>query len=240
MSISLAPGEEVTIEQRTFTKMEQSFEETQDSEVTKDQELSSSYTNELSESLDWQLSTSNKSTNANGGKVSGSYEGIGVEASTQTANDLTDGDTRTARDSVKLSESNTRKVASKQRQQHKTVMRLSQESRFESGSKRVLRNANSLAPIDLVYFKVLQRLQVSQERYGIRLCWAPAVADPGERLLLRWKNAVKHIWRWQPPLMSVRRRWYPSRHPLIRQRPRSSPRLLTSSIRCGAARARTT
>ncbi|HHT9104250.1 MAG TPA: hypothetical protein ACFYD7_00050 [Candidatus Wujingus californicus] len=181
-SLSLAPGEEVTIEQKTYTKVEQSFEETKDDEVTKDQELSSTYTNELSESLDWQTSLSKKSTNTSGAKVSGSYEGIGVEASTQTANDLNDGDTRTARDSLKLSETNTRKVASKQRQQHKIVMRLSQESRFETGSKRVIKNTNSLAPIDLVYFKILQRLQVSQERYGIRLCWAPTVADPAGRL----------------------------------------------------------
>lgn len=181
-SLSLAPGEEVTIEQKTYTKIEQSFEETRDTENTKDQELSSSYTNELSESLDWQLTNSRKSTNTNGGKVSGSYEGIGVEASTQTASDLTDGDTRTARDSLKLSETSSRKVASKQRQQHKIVMRLSQESRFESGSKRVIRNNNALAPIDLVYFKILQRLRVSQERYGIRLCWAPAVTDPAGRL----------------------------------------------------------
>jgi|GEM_PF-2492609 len=181
-SISLAPGEETTIEQKTFTKVEQSFEETKEDEKTKDQELSSSYSNELSESLEWQLSLSKKSTNTSGGKISGSYEGIGIEASNQTAKDLTDGDTRTARDSLKLSETTTRKISSKQRQQHKIVMRLSQESRFESGSKRVIRNANTLAPIDLVYFKIMQRLQMSQERYGLRLCWAPAVADPAGRL----------------------------------------------------------
>lgn len=193
MSLSLAPGEEVTIEQKTFTKVEQSFEETRDEETTKDQELSSSYTNELSESLDWQLTNSKKSTNTNGGKISGSYEGVGVDASTQTANDLTDGDTRTARDSLKLSETTTRKVASKHRQQHKIVMRLSQESRFESGSKRVIRNNNSLAPIDLVYFKILQRLHVSQERYGIRFCWAPTVTDPAGRLFAELEERRKEF-----------------------------------------------
>jgi len=190
-SLSLAPGEEVTIEQRTYTKVEQSFEETKDAETTKDQELSSSYTNEMTESLDWQLTTSKKSTNSNGGKVSGSYEGIGVEASTQNASDLNDGDTRTSRDSLKLSETVSRKIASKQRQQHKIVLRLSQETRFETGSKRVIRNSNSMAPIDLVYFKILQRLQVSQERYGIRLCWAPSVTDPASRLFAELEQRRK-------------------------------------------------
>lgn len=180
-SISLAPGEEITIEQKTFSKTEKSFEETRDEETTQDQELSSSYTNELSESLEWQLSLSKKSTQNDGAKISGSYEGIGAEASTQTASDLSGGDTRTARDSLKLSETNTRKIAAKHRQQHKIVMRLSQESRFESGSKRVVRNANTLAPVDLVYFKIMQRLALAQERYGVRLCWAPTVADPAGR-----------------------------------------------------------
>lgn len=181
-SLSLAPGEEVTIEQRTFTKVERSYEETRDDETTRDLELSSAYSNELTESLDWQVSLNKKSSNTNGAKVSGAYEGIGVEASTQTASDLADGDSRTARDSLKLSETNTRKVASKQRQQHKIVMRLSQESRFETGSKRIIRNTNALAPIDLVYFKIMQRLRVSQERHGVRLCWAPSIGDPGGRL----------------------------------------------------------
>lgn len=182
ISLSLAPGEEVTIEQHTFSKIEQSFEETSDSEIARDLELSSSYTNELGESLDWQISLNKKSNNSSGAKASGSYEGIGIEASTQSASDLADGDTRTARDSVKLSETGTRKVASKQRQQHKIVMKLSQESRFESGSKRILRNPNELAPIDLVYFKIMQRLRVSQERFGVRLCWAPTVENPAQRL----------------------------------------------------------
>jgi hypothetical protein len=184
-TLSLAPGEEVTIEQRSFTKMERAFEEANESELSTDLEFSSTYSTELAENLDWQMSYGRKRSDGSGQKISGSYEGIGVEASAQQSNDLTDGDTRTARSSVKQAENTTRKVAAKQRRQHKTVFKLSQESRFESGSKRVVRNSNALAPIDLVYFKIQQRLQIFHERYGVRLCWAPMVAQPGKAFLDR-------------------------------------------------------
>lgn len=184
-TLSLAPGEELTVEQRSFTKIERSFEEARETETTTDLELSSTYSTELGESLDWQVSLGRKKTEGSGQKASASYEGVGVETSAQQANDLTDGDTRTARTSTKASENTTRKVAAKQRRQHKTIMKLSQESRFESGSKRILRNPNAQAPIDLVYFKIQQRLQIFHERYGVRLCWAPAVAKPGTRFLER-------------------------------------------------------
>lgn len=184
-TLSLAPGEEVTIEQRSFTKVERAFEEARENEVSTDLEFSSTYATELAESFDWQMSFGRKRSEGAGQKVSGSYEGIGVEASAQQANDLTDGDSRAARNSVKQSENATRKIAAKQRRQHKTILKLSQENRFESGSKRVLRNSNALAPIDLVYFKIQQRLQIFHERYGVRLCWAPTVAKPGKAFLDR-------------------------------------------------------
>lgn len=179
-TISLAPGEEVTIEQRSFTKTERAFEDARENELSTDLEFSSTYATELTESFDWQMSLGRKRTEGTGQKVSGSYEGVGVEASAQQANDLTDGDNRTARNSVKRSETTSRKVAAKQRRQHKTILKISQENRFESGSKRVLRNTNALAPIDLVYFKIQQRLQLFHERYGVRLCWTPTVAKPGQ------------------------------------------------------------
>lgn len=179
-TLSLAPGEEVTIEQRSFTKTERAFEDAREDELTTDLEFSSTYATELSESFDWQMSLGRKRTEGSGQKVSANYEGVGVEASAQQASDLTDGDTRTARGSVKRSETTSRKVAAKQRRQHKTILKISQESRFESGSKRVLRNTNALAPIDLVYFKIQQRMQLFHERYGVRLCWAPTVAKPGK------------------------------------------------------------
>jgi hypothetical protein len=35
--------------------------------------------------------------------------------------------------------------------------------------------------VDLVYFKILQRLRLSQERFGVRFCWAPTINDPAAR-----------------------------------------------------------
>jgi hypothetical protein len=58
-------------------------------------------------------------------------------------------------------------------------MKVAETNRFETGNKRVIRNPNQYTPIDLVYFKLMQKLEVAHERYGVRLCWAPFIPDPG-------------------------------------------------------------
>jgi hypothetical protein len=52
------------------------------------------------------------------------------------------------------------------------------EEGFERTAKRTVSNPNRYTPITLHYFKVLQRLQMQQERYGVRLCWQPSVKHP--------------------------------------------------------------
>ena len=39
--------------------------------------------------------------------------------------------------------------------------------------------------MQLHYFKMLQKLELSQERYGARLCWTPCLQDPGREV---WKR----------------------------------------------------
>src|SRR5262249_3606872 len=97
-------------------------------------------------------------------------------------------------DSVKNSQVASSKVAARNRSQHKTTYRVSTETRFETSSKRTIRNPNANTPIDLEYFKVMQRLQLSHERYGVRLCWAPVVPDPGADLFGRLDRVRQEIY----------------------------------------------
>jgi hypothetical protein len=47
--------------------------------------------------------------------------------------------------------------------------------------------------LTLHYFKVLQRLQMKQERYGVRLCWAPSVRDPARTFFGRIESGKAQI-----------------------------------------------
>src|SRR4030095_701866 len=69
--------------------------------------------------------------------------------------------------------------------QHKMLFRVSTEQRLEQGSKRVLKNPNAYAPIDLHYFKILRRVEMTQERIGVRLCWQIAVENPAGDFMIK-------------------------------------------------------
>ena len=105
---------------------------------------------------------------------------------------VTEASQQTARRSVKDSETASSKVSSKYRMLHKTSFRLVTEQGFEAVSKRTIRNPNS-TPVTLHCFKVLQRIQLRQERYGARLCWAPSIKDPAQTFFDKIKKGRKAI-----------------------------------------------
>ena len=194
-SLSLAPGEEVVLEQKTFSKRETSFEEVSEQERQYDMELSSTLTTELTEGLERENSRTGEDSfrgslayGSNiGGQIPGTPVTIGadVKAEAGYSRTVTDADRQTQSRSLKDSTTATSKVASKYRATHRTTFQISTEDRFESSSKRVIRNPNRYTPVDLQYFKVLRRLELTEERYGVRLCWAPAVNDPAADVMRR-------------------------------------------------------
>jgi hypothetical protein len=91
---------------------------------------------------------------------------------------LTTADQETRNRSTKDSKTASAKVASKYRTLHKTTFKVSTEQTFEATAKRLIRNPNAFTPVTLHYFKVLQHLEMTHERYGVRLGWMPFVKDP--------------------------------------------------------------
>ena len=182
-SLSLAPGEEIVMEQKTFSKRQITFEEQNEQEQQFDLELSSTLSTEIQEGferqknrtdswgLTWNFGVQYASPQTDYGQVNANFN-IGETRNVTEANQ----ETRTR--SVKDSQTASSKVASKYRTLHKTTFKISTEEGFESTSKRVIKNPNRFSPINLHYFKILQALEMSQERYGVRLCWAPCVKDP--------------------------------------------------------------
>lgn len=178
LSLSLAPGEEVTIEQKTFSEKTVTFEDINDTEEEVNTELGSSLTTELSEALNQtQSDTHNRSTNIGGTLGVSYYVNLNISAGyTDSVNNaLSSSQGETVRNVM----TKTEKLAARRRAQHKITMKVAETSRYEAGNKRILRNPNPYTPVDLVYFKLLQKLDVSHERFGVRLCWAPFIPDPG-------------------------------------------------------------
>jgi hypothetical protein len=178
LSLSLAPGEEVTIEQKTFSERATTFEEVSDTDEEVTAELGSTYTTEMSEALSRVMSDAkNRGFNA-GGNFGFNYV-VNLTVSAGYTDSINSAMTSTQGETVRNVMTKTEKLTSRRRAQHKVTMKVSETNRFESGNKRVIRNPNQYTPIDLVYFKLMQKLDMAHERYGVRLCWAPFIPDPG-------------------------------------------------------------
>jgi hypothetical protein len=182
-ALGLAPGEQVVLEQKTFSKREMTYEQQDEQEQQFDIELSSTLSTSLEEGLDREQSTSNSwglSLSHTGTYTSptGTWGTFNASHTIGYTKNVSDAHQETARRSVKDSRTASSKVAAKYRTQHKTTFKLSTEQTFETTSKRTVTNPNRTTPITLNYFKVLQCLELKQERYGVRLCWAPAVKNP--------------------------------------------------------------
>jgi hypothetical protein len=193
-SFSLAPGEEVTLEMKTYSKKEESFEKSSEQEKTFDTELSSTLTTELNEGMTAENSRNTGDTSTMGVNVGGNIDGITFNVGPTSSSTLQNANRDSVTQSAKVAQSASAKVAARNRALHKTVFRVSSETRFETTAKRVFRNPNANTPIDLQFFKVLQRLQLSHERYGVRLCWSPVLADPGAALLARLEETRQAIY----------------------------------------------
>jgi hypothetical protein len=178
LSLSLAPAEEVTIEQKSFSERAVTFEEASDTDEEINAELGSSYTTEMSEALSRVMSDAkNRGFNV-GGNLGFSYV-VNLSVSAGYTDSINSALSTTAGETVRNVMTKTEKLTSRRRAQHKISMKIADTNRFESGNKRVIRNPNQFTPIDLVYFKLMQKLKVAHERYGVRLCWAPFIPDPG-------------------------------------------------------------
>ncbi len=197
-ALGLTPGEEAVLEQKTFTKRQTTFEEQTEQERQIDLELSSAYSTELQEGLERQHSRSDTwglHVNHTGSYASpiSPYGQWNANHTIDATKNVEDASAEARRRSVKDGQQSSSKVAARYRTQHKTVFRLTMEQVFEATSRRTIRNPNRTTPITLHYFKVLQRVRLRQERYGVRLCWAPSVADPGAGLDARVREGRRRI-----------------------------------------------
>ena len=197
-ALSLAPGEEAVLEQKTFTKRMATLEEQTEQEQQFDLELSSTYSTELQEGFERQRSLSdtwgfNISHTGSYQSPMTTYGQFNASHTIGYTKNVTAAAQETSRRSVKDGQTASSKVSARYRTQHKTLFRVATEEGFEAAAKRTITNPNRVTPVTLHYFKVLQRLRMRQERYGLRLCWAPSVKDPARTFFDKIRKGRERI-----------------------------------------------
>ncbi|MGD2206928.1 MAG: hypothetical protein PVH17_09130 [Anaerolineae bacterium] len=194
-TLGLAPGEEIVLEQKSSRKETVAFEESLEREFLNKMEWETerSRTDESTESEQIATDTDTHiggkaSVQPKGGKlpVDGNL-GVDAAGDFSTAVDLSEERTTT------LTRTSSQRISNELRSTHKTSFKVSTEASFETLSRRVIRNPNETTPLTLHYFKVMQRLQLQQERFGVRLCWAPFVPKPGASLNYRIEELRKKL-----------------------------------------------
>lgn len=194
----LAPGEEVVLEQKTFTKRLATFEEEIDQERQFDIELSSTYSTELQEGFERQRARNDQWDvhYTKNWSYTSPFSIYGTWATDNNFNynkSVTEASQGVRRRSVKENQQASSKISARYRAQHKTVFRVTTEQGYEASARRTIRNPNRTTPLTLHFFKALQRLRLRQERYGVRLCWAPVVNAPGAQMLIRLRAGRQRI-----------------------------------------------
>jgi hypothetical protein len=194
LSLSLAPGEEVVIEQKTFSQRETTYEDQNEESTETDLELDSTLSTALEQALSKQLNEGSSTTVGISGSIKPPpIEGVQVSVNPSYSHSVNEASSSSANTSVKNTSQTTQKISSKYRAVHKTTMRISTQQQFTSSSQRTLRNPNAFTPIDLRYYKIYQQLELCQERYGVRIAWAPTVLRPGAEVLARANAAYQVV-----------------------------------------------
>jgi hypothetical protein len=177
-SLSLAPGEEATLTQRSETKKSRSFEEIVDQEVERQLEFSSTWTTDFTQA---DASTESSTTSGNLGVGVGiPIEGVNVNINAAVSGSEANSTSQNIQRARNLEI--TSRITAKAREQHKTTFKVGTDVTEELGSKRVLRNANPSRALTLNVYKLYQKYRIILERWDAKLCLSLGLYDPGRDL----------------------------------------------------------
>ncbi len=173
-TMALGPGEEATLQQRSWTKRETMFEEVRDHETEQSLEYDSSWSTSFTTQFADEFTSSVKSQLSS--KLGGTYEGISAEVGSGVSSDM--GFKQTSSRQSQFTRQVSQKAALKAKQQHKTTFKVTTEIGSEFSSKRVLRNPNADSSLMLHFHKVLQKWHVMLERRDAYMCLRLFVPNP--------------------------------------------------------------
>ncbi|MFM0430495.1 hypothetical protein PQQ75_15920 [Paraburkholderia aspalathi] len=182
-TIPLAPGEETAVTHKEWsvttkeftTIVTDSLENTSETGVTDNTDLSQSTTSQNSHSTQFNITAT-----VQGGipLISGSST-AGVTAQDAGSNSATE--------SIKHATSITQKAASRSRQEHKTTISTTTVTGTSEKSTRILKNTGTQA-IRVDYFSIMRKWNVSLYRYGLRLTYDLVIPEPSGSMRSLYKE----------------------------------------------------
>lgn len=173
-TIPLAPGEQTAVTHKEWsvtskeftTIVTDSLEETSETGVTDNTDLSQSTTSQNQHSTQFNIT----------GTVQGGIPMInGSSTAGVTAQDAT---SQSATDSIKHATSVTQKASARSRQEHKTTISTTTVTGTSESSTRTMQNTGA-DPIRIDYFSLMRKWRVRLYRFGLRLTYDMVVPEPG-------------------------------------------------------------
>jgi hypothetical protein len=177
-SIFLAPGEEMELTKKTWSKVELELSESTEQTRSEEKEAALSSDKELAESLNKQTQFSaNMSTSVQATGTSGVYT---VQAKADTT--LSGARTTASVEATKQHQAMTSKAAARMQQQHKVTYGQKTQFTSEYATVEKIKNPNTTHAVTITLKKLLQKWQISHMSYGARFCLDVMVKNPGKNL----------------------------------------------------------
>ena len=181
--ISIPPGDMVTLKQRSFSRRTRSLQEELTTESEEKLELSSSFTTEMNDELTRVIESTTQWSEGTSASAGIGYSVFSAALSYENSTTVNDMNSETARQMRRTVEEAVRKIESRQKATHKTVMEVTSEESLASESIRILHNYSTA--LKKIYMRrLLQVLHVTHERYDAQLCWAPCVEKPKQKFVM--------------------------------------------------------
>lgn len=177
-TIPLAPGEETAVTHKEWlvtskeftTIVTDSLEQTSETGVTDNTDLSQSTTSQTQHSTQFNIT----------GTVQGGIPMInGSSTAGVTAQDA---GSQSATDSIKHASTITQNASARARQEHKTTISTTTVTGTSETSTRILKNSSATDPIRIDYFSLMRKWRVRLYRFGLRLTYDMVVPEPGAAL----------------------------------------------------------
>lgn len=191
-TVSLAPGEEVTLTQNSETRRAVSMEEVQTREEEQELTLSSTWSTEVTSDQAQSASTSvGGDLGISGGiappKVD--FLKIGANSSAHFDRSLETSSSEQQGNAYEIS----RELSRRARQEHATTFKIESEETTTFGSKRLLLNRNPTRSLSFNFFKIYNKYRVILERYNAKLALSLTLSNPFERMFSQIENAIEVV-----------------------------------------------
>jgi hypothetical protein len=173
-TIPLAPGEETAVTHKEWsvtskeftTIVTDSLENTSETGVTDNTDLSQSVTSQTQHSTQFNIT----------GTVQG---GIPMINGSSTAGVTSqDAGSQSATESTKHATTITQKASARSRQEHKTTISTTTVTGSSETSTRILKNTSTTDPIRIDYFSLMRKWRVRLYRFGLRLTYDMVIPEP--------------------------------------------------------------